>query len=140
MKNSFLKNVTWIWILLFPILFLIGAFYYYRSEDKWFENVIEINAKDSLNIKVNSCWVNEGVIHFNDTWYISAKNFNSKVSHNKYIWEIQTPFNLIKKLDNDTIKVLTKNKVRFVVFDNSKSNKDYKRDLTFKEFFKKLIK
>jgi hypothetical protein len=143
MKKSFLKGIISIWLISFPILFFLGIYYYYQHEDKQLKIATEITAKDSLNVQVNSCWVNRGIIHFNDNLIIASDNFNSKNSYGeKYIWEIATPFKLVKKYDNDTLKILCKNKNEVItfIFDSSKNKKADKWDITLKELFKKSKK
>ena len=76
MKKSFLKRIRWFWLISFLVLFFIGIFYY-QYEDKRLKKAIEITAKDSLNVQVNSCWVNRGITHFNSNLFIASNNFNS---------------------------------------------------------------
>ena len=101
-------------ILLFFIVSAILIITDTKRMKKYYASVTEITYNDSINLVVNDVWMNHGYIYFNDKYYISESNVIYSSRELLEIYELEEPFQLMKRSHSDTI-VLQNDNDNFII-------------------------
>ena len=101
-------------ILLFFIVSAILIITDTKRMKKYYASVTEITYNDSINLVVNDVWMNHGYIYFNDKYYISESNVIYSSRELLEIYELEEPFQLMKRSLSDTI-VLQNDNDNFII-------------------------
>ena len=137
-KNIFISVFAPIIIVIvFMIIGISWSNYKYRE---YFKNLKEIKHEDALNIKVNSFWLNRGVVYFNNRYYINFYTLKNTYKETDFLYEIKTPFYVKKKYKNDTIQIIKSNKIKYLIIDSNRDTIKTIGDMSIPEFYRKYIK
>jgi hypothetical protein len=85
-----------------------------KRMNRYYASVTEITKNDSINLVVNDVWMNHGYLYFNDKYYISESNVIYSSRELLEIYELEEPFQLMKRSLSDTI-VLQNDNDNFII-------------------------
>jgi hypothetical protein len=123
-----------IWYLVLTAFGLIIFFYLTISNFENQSKLKEINIQDDFNIEINDAYNERGIYILNHEYYISSSTFiisntDSLSIEDDAIWrpkefkhilrisDIQPPFKIFKKSNNDTIHIVKSNKTIILLLE-----------------------
>ncbi|SMC78545.1 hypothetical protein [Cellulophaga tyrosinoxydans] len=131
-----------IFILLIVLIF-IGSVIYEMN----FNNIPGIPIEDKIDLKVEKIKLQKGIIFINDSLYLVGNTylFEGEARRKKLnfkprfsLYDMKSPYQIIKKTNNDTLTIIQGYDTLFFKFYNEESIDT--NDLTIKQYFEKLFK